>query len=567
MRRQMIDMRASSEKLSFGNVFHPHSIRDVLVNRDFESGASNLTDMPALAALMESLVAEAGAKTGRADARSAYLLGLAKDVRRAPPETAAQYYAEAVRLLGAERTGFFDLRRRGTVIESRGEFVRDLAIRLLALGREADAFAAFESVRARGLGELSRAMTRSDVSADDRRWLAELLVLEAQASAIEHRIVAEIVATGQLDAQAERLQTLDRLRAERQAKLKANAAARARFDVQDEAPAGTLEALRAAASSAHVSVLLYWPTYANVVAWYVGPDGSEVRSVFLPASVLEGKVRDVMASAGGSLGRKPFDETTARELFLYLLAPFSSRLGSAPVSEIMIVPRGALAGLPFETLVDPGSGASVIDRWAVSYAPNATMAAIALQRRARPIRSITALVDPTIDVNTRETAEIRASGVDIEAVNRSELFEGGWRTDGLHVLTHGEFNPDEALLSSLASTRRTDRPIQAAELLALPLRGLRLAVLSACQGGQVGARISGEIFGFPWALLVGGAESTVLSRWDVNGDSNGKWMGVFYRQVANGVPASEAAATASREMRKSGLTHPYNWAAMQVSGR
>ena len=123
-------------------------------------------------------------------------------------------------------------------------------------------------------------------------------------------------------------------------------------------------------------------------------------------------------------------------------------------------------------------------------------------------------------------------------------------------MTHGEFDPDEALLSSLAPTRRADPPIEAAELTALPLRGLRLAVFSACKGGQVGGRISGGIFGFPWALMAGGAEATVLSRWDVNGDSNGKWMGVFYREVASSTPASLAAATAMREMRKAGLTPP-----------
>ena len=47
-----------------------------------------------------------------------------------------------------------------------------------------------------------------------------------------------------------------------------------------------------------------------------------------------------------------------------------------------------------------------------------------------------------------------------------------------------------------------------------------------------------------------------------------KWMGAFYREVAAGAPVSLAAAAATtREMRKSGLTHPYYWAAMQVSGR
>ena len=67
--------------------------------------------------------------------------------------------------------------------------------------------------------------------------------------------------------------------------------------------------------------------------------------------------------------------------------------------------------------------------------------------------------------------------------------------------------------------------------------------------------------------MTGGAEATVLSRWDVNGDSNSKWMGVFYREVAGGASIPIAAAAAMREMRKSGLTHPYYWAAMQASGR
>jgi CHAT domain-containing protein len=569
IRRQLIDMRASDKRLFGGKVlvFHPRSSRDVLSNREFMAGASMLTDMPALAPLVESVVAEAEAKTGRRDARSAFMIGLAKDIRNAPPEEAAQYYAEAARMLGAERSGFFDPRRRGTVIESRGEIIRELAIRLLALGREADAFAAFESVRARGLGELALAMARPDVGAQDRRWLADLLVIEAQSSAIEHRIVAEIVASGRLDAQADRLQALERLRAQRQVTLKANGTARARFDVRETTPSVTLGALEAASANAKVPVLLYWTTDANVIAWYVGPDGSDVRTVFLPERVLEEKVRNVLNSSGGGFGRTPFDETTARELFLYLLGPFSARLNAASIHEIVIVPQGALAGLPFEALIDPNSGASVIDRWAVSYAPNATMAVAALERQARPIRSVAALIDPTIDVVTGETTKIRASGVDLETMSRSELFAGSWRSDSLHVLTHGEFDPDEALLSRLAPTRPADRPILAAELMALPLNGLRLAVLSACKGGQVGARISGEIYGFPWVLMAGGAEATVLSRWDVNGESNGKWMGVFYREVAAGSPVPLAAAAAMREMRKSGLTHPYYWAAMQASGR
>jgi CHAT domain-containing protein len=566
LRRLLIDQYAKYEAPSRAAAFRPRSIRDVLVSREFEAGASTLTRLSALATLAESVVADAQARTGRQDARSTYLLGLIQDIRGAGPEEAARSYAAAAELLSAERGGFFDLRRRGTIIENRGEIMRDLALRLLTLRREADAFAAFESVRARGLSEVASILARPDVTANDRVALADLLVLEARAGALEQGIVAEMVANKQLDASVKKLRELDSLRADRRARLLANEAARARF-ASTAAPPASLDGLRAAASRAGIPVLLYWSTSSNVVVWYVGPEGSDVRNVFLPASALKEKINRVLSSSGGTLGRQPFDETAARELFTFLVAPFAVQLSSAAVKEIMIVPQGPLVPLPFEALIDPDSGASVIDRWAVSYAPNATLAIAALQKEARPVPTVTAMIDPSIDDITKETAAIRASGVELRTVTRNELLSGSWRTDGLHVLTHGEFDPTEALLSSLNGTRWSDPPILAADLLALPLWDLRLAVLSACKGGQVGERISGEIYGFPWALLAGGTAAVVLSRWDVNGDSNGQWMSVFYRELSGGAPAGAAAATAMREMRKSGLVHPYYWAAMQVSGR
>jgi hypothetical protein len=415
------------------------------------------------------------------------------------------------------------------------------------------------------LANLTNILARPDVTANDRIWLADLLALEARAGAIEQSSVAEMVATGQLDASAEMLRKLDDLRADRQARLRANESRRARFTAGSPGPSTGLDALRAATSRAGIPVLLYWTT-SSVIVWYVGPEGSDVRSVFLPASVLKEKINRVLSSSGGTFGRQPFDEIAARELFLFLLAPFTEQLSSAAVKEIMIVPQGSLVQLPFEALIDPASGASVIDRWAISYAPNVSLAMTALQQEARPVRTVTAMVDHSIDDITKETVAISASGVQLRSITRNELLSGSWRADGLHVLTHGEFDPTEALLSSLNPTRSSDPPIVAADLLALP-RGLRLAVLSACKGGQVGARISGEIYGFPWALLAGGAAAAVLSRWDVDGDSNGQWMGIFYRELSGGASAAAAAATAMREVRKSGRAHPYYWAAMQVSGR
>src|SRR4029077_14577979 len=111
-------------------------------------------------------------------------------------------------------------------------------------------------------------------------------------------------------------------------------------------------------------------------------------------------------------------------------------------------------------------------------APNATMALQALQQDNRPVKSTVALVDQIIDDVTKETEAVKASGVRLDRMTRSALFAGSWKADSLHILTHGKFNSAEALLSSLAVTGSSD--ILAAELPALPLRGLQLAVLSAC---------------------------------------------------------------------------------------
>ena len=137
--------------------------------------------------------------------------------------------------------------------------------------------------------------------------------------------------------------------------------------------------------------------------------------------------------------------------------------------------------------------------------------------------------------------------------------------DGMHLLLHGKFDEAEPLLSTLRQNELGGANIPAADLIALPLNGMKLAVLSACESGRIGTRISNEIYGFPWALMAGGVETVVLSRWLVNGDSNSKWMQSFYEAAAGGASPAAAAARAARDMRRSGVRNPYYWAAMQVS--
>ena len=560
LRRQLIDKRARGEATIPARAFSPLSERDVLVNRDFSAGASGLIDQPLLATLAEQIVSEADARTGKTDARSNYLRGLIADIRSGNQAAGTAFFVEAAQQLSAERGAFFDPRRRGTVIENRGEILETLALRLLALGKDADAFATFESVRARGLGEVAGVLSRPDITVDDRRWFATLVGLEAQASKLETHIVRHVIAGGPSDITPSYLERLANLQVQRERALRANDAARMRFAATPSTPI-SLEALRAVTKRAGVPVILYWCTYTNVVVWVVGPHDIDVRTVFLPQHVLAEKVSRVARSAEN--GNQPFDETAARELYLYLFAPFA---GMTDGGHVIIVPQGPLAALPFEALIDPASGKPLIEKWIVSYAPNATLAARALERSARKLERVAALVDVEIDDGTHEHQGI-AAVVPVRDIRRSDLTTHLEVEEGLHILFHGSFDEEEPLLSALIDPNAPDDPLRAADLLAIPLAGRPLVVLSACESGRTNARISNEIYGFPWALLAGGAEAAVLSRWQVDGSSNSDWMRGFYGAMAAGALPSDAAGAAMRQMRASGREHPYFWAAMQLIGR
>jgi CHAT domain-containing protein len=560
LRRQLIDMRAKDAAAIPASAFSPRLERDVLVNRDFSAGASGLTDQPLLAALAEQVVSEADARTGKTDARSNYLRGLIADIRSGNQVAGTAFFVEAARQLSAERGAFFDARRRGTVIENRGEILQTLALRLLALGQDADAFATFESVRARGLGEVAGVLSQPDVTTADRRWFATLVELEAQASKLETHIVRHVIASGAAGVTPSFMEKLAKLRMHRQQVLRANEAARTRFAAAQSALV-RLDELQAAATHVNVPVIFYWCTYTNVIVWVIGPHGSDVRTVFLPQHVLAEKIRRVVRSADN--GGQAFDEATARELYLYLVAPFTGVIDS---SHIIIVPQGPLTALPFEALIDPGSGKPLIEKWAVSYSPNATFAARALGRSARKLDRVAALVDPEIEDATHERRGIAAM-VPVRDVSRSDLTTHLNVDDGLHVLFHGIFDSEEPLLSELIDPNAQDDPLRATDLLAVPLAGRPLVVLSACESGRTDVRTSNEIYGFPWALLAGGAEAAVVSRWRVDGGSNSDWMRDFYGAMAAGALPSDAAKAAMRHMRARDPAHPYFWGAMQVIGR
>jgi CHAT domain-containing protein len=570
MRLFIINQKASFEKVGPSEVFKAQDVRNVLVNEDFSAGASCLPERLPLGELIDELAPESQVD----DPRSIYLRGLKADMD-GQPQKALEYFHRAVDLLHAERSSFFDLRRRGTVVENRPELIRDLALRFLAFRQLEDAFAAFESVRSYGLSELTSTYEQADFTDAERKWLADLVQLESQASAARRFLVETAIAGDELNNLDEKLESLNRTRQRYRELLalpKFQRTAKRLASAEHTLP--TMSELERCVRETDIPVLLFWVTHTNVVVWVVSPEGMDVKTVFLPEVAVVDKVGKLVGSVR-SMGR-PFDEESARELHTYLIKPFSKYLMH---EQVLIVPQGPLVRLPFEALVDAETGDFLVNHMVVSYAPNASFAIRALKNPLPIVSTVTAVYDEDLERGTREVSRIGGIAA-VEVMSRpsqemasQDVIRLFGQTQNIHALLHGEYNPEDPLqslvrLNNLTESRPRAENITAAELLAVDWQETHLAVFSSCEGAQTRVRISNELLGIPWALLAGGVDHVVLSRWRVQGLSNADWMETFYKTIASErVSPAVAVAAAMRGMIESGQRDPHFWAGPQALGR
>ncbi|NEQ99493.1 MAG: CHAT domain-containing protein [Cyanothece sp. SIO2G6] len=161
----------------------------------------------------------------------------------------------------------------------------------------------------------------------------------------------------------------------------------------------------------------------------------------------------------------------------------------------------------------------------------------------------------------------------------------------LHIATHGFFleNVDRSQLpnspapitenpllrSGLAlagfNTRTSgdeDGVFTALEASQLNLSGTQLVVLSACDTG-LGDISNGEgVYGLRRAFAIAGAESQLMSLWQVSDFGTQSLMARYYEKLTAGMGRSEALREVQLEMIEQGgqYSHPYYWAAFILAG-
>lgn len=203
-------------------------------------------------------------------------------------------------------------------------------------------------------------------------------------------------------------------------------------------------------------------------------------------------------------------------------------------------------------------------------------------RRAREMQGLTWPRLP----GTAEEADALAKTIPNATVYRAAkateaTLKGVHSPSILHLATHGFFLTDAdatvenpllrsglvfAGANALASGA-DDGVVTALEASGLDLRGTHLVVLSACETG-VGKITNGDgVYGLRRAFVIAGAESLVMSLWEVDDAATRDLMAGYYKKLEAGLGRSEALQAIQREMASSkAYVHPYFWASFVAAG-
>lgn len=253
-----------------------------------------------------------------------------------------------------------------------------------------------------------------------------------------------------------------------------------------------------------------------------------------------------------------------KELHEELIAPVANRLNA---EHLVFVPHGLLHYVPFHALFD--GSRYLIDRHTVSYSPSAGIFALCQNRTVNasgaslvfgiPDKQAPAILD-----------EVQAlTGV----LDQAEIFVGQNASEGLlrskgpesrmiHIATHGRFRQDNPMFSAI---RLGDSFLSLFDLYQLRLP-VELITLSGCSTGLNVVADGDELIGLARGLLHAGAQSLILSLWDVHDKSTAQFMTVFYGKLRQGQSKAAALKAAMLELRES-YPHCYQWAPFILVGK
>lgn len=252
------------------------------------------------------------------------------------------------------------------------------------------------------------------------------------------------------------------------------------------------------------------------------------------------------------------------ELYRELIAPIRNLLG---VQNLVIIPHASLHYVPFHALFD--GDRYLIDAHAVSYAPSATIFAFCQQKKSResgrPL--VFGIPDARAPLIADEARAVAGILPDAELLLGAEASQDALREKGrasrlIHIATHGTFRQDNPMFSGI---RLGDGYVSLYDLYQFKLSA-ELVTLSGCATGMNVISAGDELLGLIRGLLYAGAQSLLLTLWNVSDSSTADFMSIFYKQLAHNSNKSSALRLSMQELRNR-YPHPYFWAPFVLVGK
>ena len=136
----------------------------------------------------------------------------------------------------------------------------------------------------------------------------------------------------------------------------------------------------------------------------------------------------------------------------------------------------------------------------------------------------------------------------------------------IHISSHSFLLKDQPLIIfSPQQDEKNDGFLELGEIVQLNLSS-DLVVLSSCRSGLGKIDASEGILGMQKAFFDAGANSIVVSLWDVNDKYTSYFMKYFYKHLAEGKSKSEALRGAKLDFINNYSSNPYYWSAFVLSG-
>jgi CHAT domain-containing protein len=278
----------------------------------------------------------------------------------------------------------------------------------------------------------------------------------------------------------------------------------------------------------------------------------------------------------------PLAEAIARATALLLPRPMVERLSG--VRGLTIVPTLNIGTVPFAMLQPFGDESFLVDSIAHVIAPSLydVLQDVTGWRRAGPASAVV-VGNPAFAVN-RKWSLPPLPGAEREARNVADIFGTSpligaaatidamreavdmRRPKILYLATHGVADPASPLDGSFLAfapnaegrAEWTARDIQHTEL-----RGISLAVLSACQTG-LGSTHDAGVIGLTRGFQLAGVPRVMMTLWNVDDAATAEFMTEFSREILTELPVLALQATMIRMRQR--YPDPIHWAPFVLFG-